>query len=266
MFKIGIIGCGNIGEAIVRGIINSGKIKSTQIIVSDIDPDRVESVVEKYNVAGTTSNTRVIENSEIIFLSVKPKDLEKTILPVKDAFNNKNIIISVLAGVKISKLKNLIPKATVVRIMPNTPVLVGEGAIGVSFEKDINSSKKEELIDILRSMGVVVEVDENLMDAVTGLSGSGPAYVFMFIEGLIQGGIKEGLSYKQAKELAVQTVLGSAKLIKEMGDHPSVLRDKVSSPAGTTIYALHKLEEKGLKDAVISAVSEATKRSRDLFK
>ncbi len=266
MFKIGIIGCGNMGEAIVRGIVKSGKVKSTQIIVSDIDPDRVEMIVEKYNVAGTTSNRRVVENSDIIFLSVKPKDLEKTVLPIKDAFKDQKTVVSVLAGVKISKIKSLIPEAVIVRSMPNTPALIGEGAIGVSFEENIDISKKEELIEILRSLGTVVEVNEDLMDAVTGLSGSGPAYVFMFIEGLIQGGIKEGLSYNQARELAVQTVLGSARLVKETGEHPSVLRDKVSSPGGTTIYALHRLEEKGLKDAVISAVSEATKRSRELSK
>ena len=266
MFRIGVIGCGNMGEAIVRGIVRSGKVKSTQIIVSDIDPDRVETIVEKYNVAGTTSNRRVVENSEIIFLSVKPKDLEKIVLPIKDAFKDKKTVISVLAGIKISKIKRLIPEATIVRSMPNTPALIGEGALGVSFEEGIDNLKKEELIDILRSLGTVVEVDEDLMDAVTGLSGSGPAYVFMFIEGLIQGGIKEGLSYKQAKELAVQTVLGSAKLIKETDEHPSVLRDKVSSPGGTTIYAIHRLEEKGLKDAVITAVSEATKRSKELSK
>ena len=266
MFKIGVIGCGNMGEAIVKGIIKSKKVESTQIIVSDIDPDRIETIVEKYNVAGTTSNRRVVENSDIIFLSVKPKDLEKTVLPIKDAFKNKKTVISVLAGTKISKIKSLIPESTVVRSMPNTPAFIGEGAIGVSFEEDIDISKKEELIDILRSLGTVVEVDEELMDVVTGLSGSGPAYVFMFIEALIQGGIKEGLSYNQARELAVQTVLGSAKLVKETGEHPSVLRDKVSSPGGTTIYAIHRLEEKGLKDAVISAVSEATKRSRELSK
>ncbi len=265
MFKIGVIGCGNMGEAIVRGIVKSKNIKSTQIIVSDVDPDKLEMVVEKYNVAGTTSNRRVVENSQIIFLSVKPKDLENTVLPIKDAFKNKTVI-SVLAGIKISKIKDLISEATIIRCMPNTPALIGEGAIGVSFEENIDISKKEELIDILKSMGIVVEVNEELMDAVTGLSGSGPAYVFMFIEALIQGGIKEGLSYQQAKELAVQTVLGSARLVKETGEHPSVLRDKVSSPGGTTIYAIHKLEEKSLKDAVISAVSEATKRSRELSK
>ncbi|SNZ10153.1 pyrroline-5-carboxylate reductase [Persephonella hydrogeniphila] len=262
MFKIGVIGCGNMGEAIIRGLTKSKTVKSTDIIVSDIDPDKVELMVEKYNVAGTSSNRRVVENSEIIFLAVKPKDFLKTVEPIKDFFTEEKVVISVIAGISIQKIKEVI-KSIVIRVMPNTPALIGEGAIAVSFE-DIDPIKREEIFHLLKSLGSVVEVDESLMDTVTGLSGSGPAYVFMFIEGLIQGGIKGGLSYKQASELAVQTVLGAAKLVKETGEHPSVLRDKVSSPAGTTIYALHKLEEKGLKDAVISAVEEATKRSKKL--
>lgn len=262
MFKVGIIGCGNMGEALIRGLTK--KIKSTQIIVSDIDPDKVEYMVEKYNVAGTSSNKRVVENSEIIFLVVKPKDLENTLNPIKDSFSQDKVLVSSLAGIKIRQIKEIVPNTQIVRIMPNTPALVGEGAIGVTFD-NVDPVKKEEILDLLKALGVVVEVDETLMDVVTGLSGSGPAYVFMFIEGLIQGGIKGGLSYQQAKELAVQTVLGAAKMLKETNEHPSVLRDKVSSPAGTTIYALHKLEEKGFKDAVISAVEEATKRSKEMF-
>lgn len=265
MFKIGIIGAGNMGEAIVRGLVEKNVVKSTEIVVSDIDPDRISYLVEKYNVAGSSSNKRVVENSEIIFLAVKPKDLEKTLEPIKDSWTEDKVLISVLAGIKIEKLRKILEKPVIVRIMPNTPALIGEGAIGVSFG-EIDEDKKMEILDILNALGVVVEVDESLMDVVTGLSGSGPAYVFMFIEGLIQGGIKGGLSYAQAKELAVQTVLGAAKLVKELDEHPAVLRDKVSSPAGTTIYALHKLEEKGLKDAIISAVEEATKRSQELSK
>ncbi|MBK3332729.1 pyrroline-5-carboxylate reductase [Persephonella atlantica] len=262
MFKVGLIGCGNMGEAIVKGL--SRKIKSTDIIVSDINPERVEYMVEKYNVAGSSSNRRVVENSEIVILAVKPKDLEETVSPINDSFKGK-VVVSVLAGISIPKLKNLMKDSFIVRAMPNTPALVGEGAIGVSFEND-SPEIKEKIIDLLSSLGTVVEVDEKLMDVVTGLSGSGPAYVFMFIEGLIQGGIKGGLSYNQSRELAVQTVLGAAKMLKETGEHPSILRDKVSSPGGTTIYALHRLEEKGFKDAVISAVEEATKRSKELSK
>jgi len=265
MFKVGIIGAGNMGEAIVRGLVKGGKLKSTQIIVSDVDRNRVNSVVERYNVAGTTSNVRVVENADIVFIAVKPKDFEETVLPLRDIFKDGQVVISVMAGINREKIKKILEKPFIVRIMPNTPALIGEGAIGASFG-DIPQDRKEEVLELLSSLGKVVEVDEKLMDVVTGLSGSGPAYVFMFIEGLVQGGIKGGLSYQQALELAVQTVKGAAKLVEETGEHPSVLRDRVSSPFGTTIYALHKLEEKGFKDAVISAVEEATKRSKELSK
>ncbi len=264
MFKVGLIGCGNMGEAIVKGLVRSKTVKSTEIIVYDLNPERIKYMVEEYNVAGSSSNRRVVENSEIIILAVKPKDLENAVAPIKQFFKGK-ILISILAGTPISKIKSLIEDVFVVRAMPNTPALIGEGAIGITLEKE-NSQIREKVIKLLSPLGVVVEVDENLMDTVTGLSGSGPAYVFMFIEGLIQGGVKCGLNYNQAKELAVQTVLGAAKMLKETGEHPSILRDKVSSPGGTTIYALHKLEEKGLKNAIISAVEEATKRSRELSK
>ncbi|WP_457639187.1 pyrroline-5-carboxylate reductase [Persephonella sp.] len=265
MFKVGVIGAGNMGEAVVRGLINSEKLKSTDIIVSDINRERIDYIVDRYNVAGTTSNRRVVENAEVVFLAVKPKDVEKTLTPLKEFFSEGQVLISLLAGTTTEKIKSLANRPAVIRVMPNTPALIGEGALGVSFG-DIPEEKKEEILNLLGGLGRVVEVEEYLMDAVTGLSGSGPAYVFMFIEALIQGGIKEGLSYSQAKELAVQTVIGSAKLLQETEEHPSVLRDRVCSPAGTTIYAVHKLEEKGFKDAVISAVEEASKRSSQLSK
>ncbi|WP_457643525.1 pyrroline-5-carboxylate reductase [Persephonella sp.] len=265
MFKVGLIGAGNMGEAIVRGLVNSNTVKSTEIIVSDIDRNRIDTLVERYNVAGTTSNKRVVENSQTIFLAVKPKDLQKTLEPLKDSFKEGQILISVLAGIPVEKIQEITDRPYIVRIMPNTPALIGEGAIGLAYGT-LPEEKKEEIKKLLQVLGTVVEVDESLMDAVTGLSGSGPAYVFMFIEGLIQGGIKQGLSHQQARELAVQTVIGAAMMIKETGEHPAVLRDMVSSPAGTTIHGLHVLEEKGLKDAVISAVEKATERSRQLAK
>jgi len=265
MFKVGLIGAGNMGEAIIKGLINSQTIKSTEIIISDIDKNRINTLVEKYNIAGTTSNKRVVENSEIIFLAVKPKDLEKTLEPLKDSFKDGQILISVLAGIPVEKIQKIADRPYIVRIMPNTPALIGEGAIGLTYG-NIPEEKKNEIKQLLQVLGTVVEVEEDLMDAVTGLSGSGPAYVFMFLEALVQGGIKQGLSYQQASELAVQTVIGAAKMIKEIGEHPAVLRDMVSSPAGTTIHGLHALEEKGFKDAVMSAVEKATERSRQLAK
>ncbi len=261
MFKIGVIGCGNMGQAIIKGLIEKANVKSTDIVITDIDNEKVRNLIEIYNVAGSDIN-KVVSLSEIIFLAVKPKDLEKTLLPVKDKFKENQIIISVLAGVKIEKIKKIVERPSIVRTMPNTPALIGEGVIGVSFEKDIN--KKEEILNLLKSLGEVYEVEEDLLDVITGLSGSGPAYVFNFIDALAQGGVKMGLPYDLALKIATDTVIGSAKLIKETGLHPVVLRDKVTSPAGTTIYGLHELEKRNFKDAVISAVESATKRSKEL--
>ncbi len=265
MFKAGIIGGGNMGEAIIKGLINSNLFKPDEILVSDINKDRISYLVEEYGIGGTDSNERVARLSEIVILAVKPKDLEKTVSPIKDYLADK-ILISVLAGIKISEIKSFLPSTKVVRVMPNTPALIGEGAIGVSFDEEIKQEEKEIVLSILKSLGEVVVVEEQLIDVITGLSGSGPAYVFTFIDALAQGGVKGGLSYNDALKLAVQTVLGAAKLLKETGEHPSVLRDKVTSPAGTTIYGLHALEKNGFRNAVISAVEEATKRSKELSK
>lgn len=261
MFKVGVIGCGNMGEAIIKGLIEKAGINPTSIVVNDINKERQNYIVEKYNVAGSDIR-KVVNLSEIVFLVVKPKDLQDSLESIKDLFKENQILISVLAGVKIEKIKSIVEKPLVVRIMPNTPALIGEGVIGVSFEKD--TEKKQEIIDLLKGLGEVFEVKEELLDVITGLSGSGPAYVFMFIDALAQGGVKMGLPYKDALKIATQTVLGAAKLLKETGEHPAVLRDAVSSPAGTTIYGLHELEKKNFKDAVISAVETATKRSREL--
>ena len=261
MFKVGIIGVGNMGEAILKGLVEKAKINAPDIVITDINQERVKDLIEKYNVAGSDIR-RVVKLSKIIFLAVKPKDLESTLEPVEDLFTEDKILISVLAGVKIEKIKKIIDKPFIVRIMPNTPALIGEGVIGVSFEKNIE--EKDYILSLLKTLGEVYEVKEELLDAITGLSGSGPAYVFTFIDALAQGGVKMGLSYDMALKIATQTVLGSAKLLKETMQHPAVLRDKITSPAGTTIYGLHELERKNFKDAVISAVESATKRSKEL--
>ncbi len=265
MFKIGVIGCGNMGEALIKGFIEKGGIRSTDIIVSDIDPEKIKHIVNSYNVAGTESNRKVAELSKIVILAVKPKDIEKTLEPIKNLFNKEKILISVIAGLKIERIKNMVGKnIPVVRVMPNTPALIGEGAIGISFDKSIDQDSRKKIEELFSSVGLVVTVDEKDMDAVTALSGSGPAYVFTFIDALAQGGVKCGLSYQEALDLAVQTVLGSAMLIKKTGEHPSVLRDKVTSPGGTTIYGLHEIEKGSLRSVIINAVEKAAERSKKL--
>jgi pyrroline-5-carboxylate reductase len=265
MFKIGIIGIGNMGEAILKGIISNTDISPDEIIVSDKNQERIDYIVNKYSVAGTDSNERLVNLSEIIFLVVKPKDLENVLSPLKELLDSK-ILISVLAGIKIKKIKNYTKNAKVVRIMPNTPALVGESATGVSFEEIFTEEEKNNILKLLNSFGKTVVVEEELLDAITGLSGSGPAYVLSFIDSLAQGGVKQGLSYQQALELATQTVFGTAKLLMETKEHPAVLRDKVTSAGGTTIYGLHQLEKGKLKDTVMNAVQSATERSKELSK
>ncbi len=263
MFKIGIIGGGNMGEAIIKGLISGGVVKPTEIFLSEINSERRDYLVNKYNIAGTDNNKRLAELSDIVILAVKPKDLQEVLGSISDKLKDK-ILISVLAGISIGKIKQISPDSKIVRVMPNTPALIGEGAIAVSFDNQLSYQERERVISILKTLGEVLEVDESLMDVVTGLSGSGPAYVFTFIDALAQGGVKGGLSYSDALNLAVQTVLGSAKLLKELKEHPAVLRDKVTSPAGTTIYGLHALEKGSFKSTVMNAVEEATKRSKEL--
>ena len=267
MFKLGIIGVGNMGEAIVKGILNKKILKSEDILVYDKFKEKSKNISEFYGVGVANSNSQLTSLSETIILAVKPQDLEKTINEIKNNLTEEKILISILAGVPIKKIKNLLNKnVAVVRVMPNTPALVGEGAIAVSFDDSIDENKKEYIISILSSLGKVYRVEEKDMDVITGLSGSGPAYVFTFIDSLAQGGVKKGLPYNLALDLAIQTVLGSAKLLQETEEHPMVLRDKVSSPSGTTIYGLHTLEKYNFRNAVISAVEDATDRSKELGK
>jgi len=262
MFKIGIIGSGNMGEAILNGILNKAGISPDEIIVSDKSRERIDYIVNKYAVAGTDSNERVAKLSDIVFLAVKPKDMKDTLIPIRDYLKNK-ILISVLAGVKIDQIKKIVD-TKVVRTMPNTPAMVGESATGVAFDKSLTEEEKQTVLNLINSFGKSVVVDEELMDAITGLSGSGPAYVLLFIDSLAQAGVKQGLTYQQALELAAQTVYGTAKMLMETKQHPAVLRDRVTSPAGTTIYGLHQLEKGKIKDTVMNAVESATKRSKEL--
>jgi len=265
MYKIGIIGVGNMGEAILKALISKANIKSDSVIIFDIDRQKLNALEKSLKVK-TASSIKDITKAKYIFLVVKPKDYKDVLSSLKESISENNIIISVLAGIKIESIKNIIGEIPVVRIMPNTPMLVGEGAIGVAFDNLIKEDDKIYLSKLFSSIGETVFVKEEFLDAITGLSGSGPAYVFTFIEAMVLGGVKMGLSYEDSLKLTVQTVLGSAKMLKEIKEHPAILRDKVSSPAGTTIYALHELEKRGFKDAVISAVEQATKRSRELSK
>lgn len=209
------------------------------------------------------SNEEIFEQSDFVVLAVKPQHAAVALETI-DGSSNEPLVISIMAGVTISRIQELTRAKRVVRVMPNTPCLVGEGASGITAGDNVDDKDLKHVSELLQSVGKVVEVAEEHIDAVTGVSGSGPAYVFRFIESLIEGGVAQGLSSDVAATLAVQTVLGAAKLVIETGEDPAVLRDRVTSPGGTTLAALNSLEADGFDRAIVSAVSAAVVRSKEL--
>jgi pyrroline-5-carboxylate reductase len=261
---VGFLGTGNMAEALIRGLIHAGVVDAGQICGSDPRLERCHEMAEKYKIAVGTDNVDVAKKSEILILSVKPQVMSKVLDEVAPHVHSKALVISIAAGIPIAAIEGKLPKARVVRTMPNTPALVGAGATAIAAgghatPEDLQAAKR-----IFDSIGLTVILEEAQMDAVTGLSGSGPAYIFLIIEALSDAGVKMGLSRYNAQALAAQTVLGSAKLLLETNEHPGRLKDMVTSPGGTAIAGLHTLEQGGLRTTLINAVEAATKRSREL--
>ncbi|GJM16637.1 MAG: pyrroline-5-carboxylate reductase [Thermodesulfobacteriota bacterium] len=268
MNKIGFIGAGNMAEALIKGLILSGIFRSDQIIIRDIAKKRVEHIKKTYKVKVASDNKQLVEESNFILLAVKPNHISKVVTEIDESIASKKVLISIAAGVKTSSITNLLKKKSkVVRVMPNTPALVQEGASVFYCNENVTSREKKQVQKILESVGLAVIVEnEGLLDPVTGLSGSGPAYVSIFIEALSDGGVKMGLPRDLAHKLAAQTVYGTAKMIIEGDAHPAQFKDKVSSPGGTTIEGIHHLEKGGFRSSTISAVEAATRRSKELSK
>jgi len=263
--NLGFIGAGNIGEALLSGLLRAKVKEADQIWVSDIRADRLLYIKEKYGVHTSLDNREVTEISGTLVLAVKPQIMERVVEGIADRVDGEKLLISVAAGFTLERLENALGKpARLVRTMPNVPVLVDSGATAVAAGKNVREGDLEFACQIFDSVGLSVPLDENLMDAVTGLSGSGPAYVFMMIEALADAGVKVGLPRYISQKLAAQTVLGSARLLMESGEHPGVLKDMVTSPGGTAIAGLHTLESGGLRTTLINAVETATIRSRQL--
>jgi pyrroline-5-carboxylate reductase len=261
---VGFLGTGNMAEALIRGLLDAGVVGAGQIFGSDPRAERCHELHEKYKIAVGTDNVEVARRADILILSVKPQVMSKVLDEVAPHVHAKALVISIAAGVPISAIESKLPKARVVRTMPNTPALVGAGATAIAAgghatDDDLQAAKR-----IFDSVGLTVILDETQMDAVTGLSGSGPAYIFLVIEALSDAGVKVGLSRYNSLALAAQTVLGSAKLLLETNEHPGRLKDMVTSPGGTAIAGLHTLEQGGLRTTLINAVEAATKRSREL--
>src|SRR3954471_11920386 len=252
-------------EALIKGLIAAGVVEPKQIYGSDPRRERCDAMKERYGIQATTSNAEVVRASEIVVLSVKPQILPKVLDEVAPHLKSSALVISIAAGVPASAIEPRLPEGTrVVRTMPNTPALVGAGATAIAAGQHAKDDDVEATRRIFDAVGMTVVLDESQLDAVTGLSGSGPAYVFLIIEALSDAGVKMGLSRYIAQALAAQTILGSAKLLIETNEHPGRLKDMVTSPGGTAIAGLHTLEAGGLRTTLIDAVEAATRRSREL--
>lgn len=264
--KIGFIGGGNMAEAFIKGLLNGG-FPAEDILFSEPNLKRHQLVEERYGVSCVANNVDLVSYCNIIVLAIKPQILDKVLAEITPVFNDEKLLISILAGATTTTLEaGLGGQSHVVRAMPNTPALAGHGAAALCPGKYADEKDRGIAQHLFEAVGTALWVEEGQMDAVTGLSGSGPAFVYMFIEALTAGGVQEGLRLDIAHSLAVQTVVGAAHLVKETGEHPALLREKVCSPAGTTISAIRVLEERGLRAMMMEAVGAATGRSRELGK
>jgi len=263
--KIAFIGAGNMAEALMAGLLQSGTVKSSSILATDVSQDRLNFLKGKYHVHVEADNIEAIKWATIIILAVKPQVLPHVLRQVKKGLKKSQLVISIAAGFPLSKILGaLSSSASVIRAMPNTPCLVQQGATALATGKTITDNQLHVAQEIFEASGKVVIVEETLMDAVTGLSGSGPAFVYVIIEALADGGVRMGLPRHIAQTLATQTVLGTANLVSISGEHPGLLKDRVTSPGGTTIAGLHELEKGGVRATFMSAVEAATKRSQEL--
>lgn len=262
---IGFIGAGNMAEALIRGLVRGGQVPATSIAASGPRQERLDELKREYGIDVTTHNREVVQRCGLIVLSVKPQILDKVLREVGDLVKPGALVVSIAAGVDTETIEESLPDGVrVVRAMPNTPALVGAGATAISAGKHASETDLATAKALFDAVGITVVLEEAHLDAVTGLSGSGPAYIFLILEALADAGVKVGLSRRNAQRLAAQTVMGSAKLLLETDEHPGKLKDMVTSPGGTAIAGLHTLEEGGLRTTLINAVETATKRAREL--
>ena len=262
---VGFIGTGNMAEALIKGLLRAEVLRPDAIWGSEPRQSRLDLIKQRYGVAMTKHNVDVVRHCPVVVLSVKPQILPTVCEEIAPHLKPRALVVSVAAGVPVSAIETRLPAGTrVVRVMPNTPALVAAGATAIAAGQNATEADLKITESIFRSVGMTVVLDEEQLDAVTGLSGSGPAYLFLIIEALSDAGVKMGLSRYNALALAAQTVLGSAKLLIETGEHPGQLKDMVTSPGGTAIAGLHTLEAGGLRTTLINAVEAATRRSKEL--
>lgn len=263
--KLGFIGAGNMAKAMMGGIIRNEIISCDEIIASDAYAPSLDAAKENLNISITEGNLKVVEEAEIIVLSVKPQYYATVIKEIKDSVKENQIIVTIAPGQTIERLNSLFEKPVkIVRTMPNTPALVCEGITGVCHNELVSKEELDYVCKILGGFGQVEVVPENLMDVVVSVSGSSPAYVYMFIEAMADAAVLDGMPRDKAYKFAAQAVMGSAKMVLDTNKHPGELKDMVCSPGGTTIEAVRVLEEKGFRSAIIECMKACVKKARGL--
>ena len=251
--------------ALAQGFINARLVKANQLLTADPFDAARKHFANELGARTAASNLELAKSATVLILATKPDQAAGALAEISDVFTKNHLLISIAAGVTLMKLEAALPAgARVIRVMPNTPALVGAGASAFALGKSATAADGELAKKLLSAVGIAIQVKESLLDAVTGLSGSGPAYVYQFIEALSDGGVAAGLPRDIATQLAAQTVLGGAKMVLETGQHPAALKDQVTSPGGTTIEGLHELEKGKLRATVMSAVRAATEKSKKL--
>lgn len=266
MKTIGFIGCGNMGKAMVEGIMRSQLVNGDHMIVSNLHPEKLEALSSMYDFY-ISDNETVARHADILVLAVKPYLYASIIDDIKDVIKEDCIVVAIAAGIELQDIYAMFKrKVKAVKAMPNTPAVVLEAMSALAFGEMLNQEDKEDIMDVFESFGKCVEVKESMMEAVTAVSGSAPAYMFMILEAMADGAVREGMPRKEAYIFAAQAMLGSAKMVLELDEHPAALKDGVCSPAGTTIEAVAALEESGIRNAILKGMRACANKSREMKK
>lgn len=263
--KVGFLGAGKMAAALASGFVRAGLSAPAELIASDVSAAAREAFAKATGGRTTAFNPEVAQEADVLILAVKPDQIDEVLRELGPVLEDRHLVVSIAAGVPLGRLESsLAPGSRVVRVMPNTPALVGQSASGFAVGQAATSEDAAVVARLLNAVGVAYQVKESLLDAVTGLSGSGPAYVYMMIEALSDGGVAAGLPRDVATKLAAQTLLGSARMVLETDLHPGALKDMVTSPGGTTIEGVHELEKGGLRATLMNAVRAAAEKAKKL--